>query len=51
MLGRGRFGRKSMGPGGTCYCPKCGYTVAHTTGSPCYQLKCPKCGTAMDRKT
>jgi len=50
MPGRGRFGRKSLGPGGECYCPKCGYSETHITGRPCYQIKCPKCGTALDRR-
>jgi len=51
MVTRGRFGRKSMGPGGTCYCPECGYKITHVTGSPCFHKKCPKCGTTMDRQS
>ena len=48
--GRGRMGGPSAaGPGGSCRCPSCGYTVAHQVGSPCYQLKCPKCGANMVR--
>jgi len=53
MVGRGRFrgtGGKGLGPGGVCFCPKCGYTETHGTGTPCYQKKCPKCGTVMDRR-
>jgi len=49
--GRGRFGRKSMGPGGYCVCPKCGLKIPHTIGQPCFQKKCPKCGTMMDRES
>jgi len=51
MVTRGRFGRKSMGPGGVCVCPNCGYTTPHTTGNPCFHKKCPECGTTMDRQS
>lgn len=45
-LGGGKF---SAGPGGECTCPKCGYKKTHQTGQPCYQKKCPKCGSPMTR--
>jgi hypothetical protein len=54
-FGRGRGGRGRMGgpfgagPGGTCVCPKCKHEVPHQVGVPCYQMKCPKCGTLMVR--
>jgi hypothetical protein len=49
--GPGRMGGpKAAGPGGNCVCPKCGHEVVHTTGQPCYQVKCPKCGTPMTRE-
>jgi len=54
-FGRGRGGRGRMGgpfgagPGGTCVCPKCKHEVPHQVGIPCYQMKCPKCGTLMVR--
>lgn len=47
--GRGRMGGQSLGPGGYCVCPKCSKKVAHTLAAPCYQMKCPSCGTAMTR--
>ena len=47
--GRGRMGGGGLGPGGVCRCPKCGATVAHQRGVPCYQVSCPKCGTKMVR--
>lgn len=55
MSGRGRGGRGGMGgpnaagPGGKCVCPNCGKKVSHQTGIPCYNQKCPKCGTKMIR--
>ena len=55
-FGRGRGGRGRMGgplaagPGGTCICPKCKYEAPHQVGVPCYQMKCPKCGSPMVRK-
>jgi hypothetical protein len=48
--GRGRMGGSALGPGGTCYCPKCGATASHQIGTPCYQISCPKCGTKMARR-
>ncbi len=47
--GRGRMGGFGLGPSGTCVCPKCGYEMPHQRGIPCYQQKCPKCGTMMTR--
>lgn len=48
--GRGRMGGFGAGPGGNCVCPKCGKKVAHPRGTPCYQMKCPSCGTPMTRE-
>ncbi len=47
--GRGRGGGMGLGPGGECVCPACGERVPHTRGVPCYQQKCPKCGSPMTR--
>ncbi|RLG21446.1 hypothetical protein DRN74_02695 [Candidatus Micrarchaeota archaeon] len=47
--GRGRQGGFGLGPGGYCVCPNCGYRVPHQRGSPCYVIKCPKCGAQMTR--
>ena len=53
-LGRGRgTGRQrgfAAGPGGFCVCPKCGYKEQHQVGMPCYQKKCPRCGSPMTRE-
>jgi len=55
-IGRGGRGRMSgplaAGPGGACICtnPSCKNEVIHAAGVPCYQMKCPKCGSPMVRK-
>jgi hypothetical protein len=43
-------GPKAAGPGGNCVCPSCGKKVAHKAGVPCYDEKCPGCGTQMIRE-
>ncbi|MFZ3138191.1 MAG: hypothetical protein WA126_12475 [Thermodesulfovibrionales bacterium] len=48
--GGGRGGSRSGGPGGECICLSCGATAIHQAGTPCYQVKCPKCGVSMARK-
>jgi predicted DNA-binding protein (UPF0251 family) len=51
--GRGRMGGPfAAGPGGTCVCtnPECKNEVSHMAGQPCYQIKCPKCGSPMIRR-
>jgi len=48
--GGGRMGGFAAGPSGNCVCPKCGYKETHQTGVPCYQKKCPKCGSLMIRE-
>jgi len=50
--GRGR-GPEDFGPGGfpsNCICPNCGLIVPHERGIPCFQTKCPRCGSPMTRK-
>jgi hypothetical protein len=50
--GPGRMGgSKAAGPGGNCVCPACGHKRTHQIGKPCYQIKCPKCGTNMTRES
>jgi len=48
--GRGRMGGFAAGPSGNCICPKCGHKTQHKIGIPCYQQKCPKCGSPMTRE-
>ena len=43
--GRG-FG---AGPPAYCVCPSCGERVAHTPGTPCRSMQCPKCNIVMVR--
>ena len=44
-FGRGRGGaRQGIGGPPSCRCPKCGYTVPHTRGTPCASMICPNCG-------
>jgi cation diffusion facilitator family transporter len=38
------------GPGGSCFCSKCGYKTEHQKGVPCSTLKCPRCGSVLSRK-
>ena len=47
--GRGRMDGFAAGASGSCKCPKCGYTMPHVRGVPCYQQTCPKCGSRMTR--
>jgi hypothetical protein len=47
--GRGGRGGQGLGPGGQCVCPSCGTKVPHKRGTPCNQIKCPKCGAMMTR--
>jgi len=48
--GRGRQSKGfGLGPGGECVCPKCRARAPHQTGIPCYEQKCPKCGSFMTR--
>jgi predicted DNA-binding protein (UPF0251 family) len=51
--GRGRMGGPyAAGPLGICVCtnPECKKTAPHQAGVPCYQVKCPKCGSPMVRR-
>lgn len=49
--GGGREGGYRLGPGGNCVCPNCGHKKEHLAGVPCYDEKCPKCGTLMARES
>jgi len=46
--GRGVGGpRQGIGGADKCVCPECGFTKAHDRGTPCAEMKCPKCGATM----
>lgn len=49
--GRGQGRGSGTGTGGFCVCSKCGEKVSHQMGTPCFESKCPKCGSAMIRET
>ena len=44
--------RKNFGFGvkGKCICKKCGYFEEHRQGTPCYEVKCAKCGSTLVRE-
>ncbi len=44
---RGRGGGFAAVPVSYCVCPNCGERAPHQLSSPCYNQRCPKCGTAM----
>jgi len=39
-----------LGDGGSCICPKCDHKIAHQSGVPCQQERCPECGSKMLRE-
>lgn len=39
----------AAGPGGTCICPECGHKEEHERNTDCKTLKCPHCGTVLER--
>lgn len=50
--GRGNCGSGSplgQNKSGVCRCPSCGKEQTHERGNPCFEIKCPECGTAMAR--
>lgn len=44
--GEGPF---TAGPGGTCICPECGHKEEHERNIDCKSMKCPHCGTVLER--
>jgi hypothetical protein len=53
VIGMGRSSSRDMAAGGFglglghCVCPACGERIPHHARVPCFQQKCPKCGTFM----
>ncbi len=35
---------------GWCFCERCGYRSAEDEGVPCFKLRCPDCGAALERR-
>ena len=51
--GDSRNGMVGFGHGGpptNCICPQCGLVIPHEPGTPCFQRKCPQCGSFMTRQ-
>ncbi len=46
----GLGGPFTAGQAGYCVCLNCGEELPHTTGQPCHQIACPKCGLKMTRE-
>jgi hypothetical protein len=46
--GGGRWGHG--GPPTDCVCPQCGLVVPRDPGVPCFQRRCPQCGSFMARQ-
>lgn len=38
------------GPGGYCICSECDYKILHERGTPCSNLRCPKCHLNLKRE-
>ena len=47
--GHGRGLHSGSGSGGFCTCSRCGFSVVHQKGIPCFSLSCPNCKTALTR--
>lgn len=41
--------RFTLGSGGACVCPICGFKIPQESGVQCYNKSCPKCGSIMTR--
>ena len=42
--------KHTMGAGGYCICPKCGFRTPHQRGEPCQKSRCPECGVKLFRE-
>ena len=47
--GRGSEASKPSEFPSNCICPHCGSIEPHKPGTPCFQTKCPQCGSLMTR--
>ncbi len=43
-------GRRKMGAGGYCVCPKCSEKTPHHDGVPCQEERCSSCGAKLLRE-
>lgn len=37
-------------PTGWCFCERCGYRSEEDQGLPCFKLRCPGCGSTLERR-
>lgn len=49
FAGGARMRVRGAGPSAEAVCPQCGAKAPHEPGIPCFQQKCPKCGSTMAR--
>jgi len=45
--GFGRGAQRRSNGTKKCSCPKCGYVMDTQRGTPCTEIKCPKCNSTM----
>lgn len=48
--GYGQGAGRMAGVSGDCVCQKCGQRQVHQRGVPCFEMRCPACGTPMVRE-
>jgi len=48
--GRKKGGCGRDAPPANCICPQCGLMAPREPGIPCFQRKCPQCGSFMARQ-
>lgn len=47
---KGTGAQADRNPAGYCFCRHCGHQTDDDSGLPCFKLKCPACGLAMERR-
>lgn len=47
---RGTGAQAARNPAGYCFCRHCGHQTGDDSGLPCFKLKCPTCGSSMERR-
>jgi len=47
---KGTGAQSGRNPAGYCFCRHCGHQTDDDSGLPCFKLKCPACGSSMERR-